>query len=280
MEQIIVGIIGRAQRLYPVLIHNLTFMSNHYHMLITPGSAKRLAEFMNFVNGNIAREAGRLAGWNRRFWARRYTAIPVSDEAPAQIERLRYALSHGCKEGLVASPRDWPGASSVHAMLEGVPMTGLWFNRTKEFTARLRGEKHDRLAYAEDEEVIISHLLPWAHLSDELNRELVATLVADIEHEHALLHKKNGTEPAGVAHVLSRHYEDRPRNSKRSPAPAFHAFAKKVRQAMADAYRAFYNAFRAAADALKAGTLDAPFPDGCFPPGRPFVGPVPEMAPG
>ena len=76
------------------------------------------------------------------------------------------------------------------------------------------------------------------------------------------------------------HYEDRPRKSKRSPAPPFHAFAKKVRKAMEEAYRAFYNAFRAAADALKTGTLDAPFPEGSFPPGRPFVGLVPDLVPG
>jgi hypothetical protein len=159
-------------------------------------------------------------------------------------------------------------------------MKGLWFNRTKEYDARLRGEKHDPLAYAKVEVVILSPLPCWAHLSPELNRELVATLVADIEHEHAVIHERNGTQPAGVAKVLSLHYEDRPRRSKRSPAPAVHAFAKEVRKAMEEAYRLFYNAFRAAADALRAGTLDAAFPDGCFPPGRPFVGPVPEMVPG
>jgi hypothetical protein len=28
-------------------------------------------------------------------------AIPISEEEEAQVERLRYVLAHGCKEGLV-----------------------------------------------------------------------------------------------------------------------------------------------------------------------------------
>ena len=63
LEKVITGIIGRGQRMYPVLIHSLSFVSNHCHLLSSPGSSKRLAELMGFVNGNIAKQAGRLAGW-------------------------------------------------------------------------------------------------------------------------------------------------------------------------------------------------------------------------
>jgi len=280
-REIIIGILGRAQRKYPLLIHSFCAMSNHIHLLLTPGSAKRLAQFMGFVNSNLAREAGRLAGWRSRFWARRYQAIVVSHEEPAQVERLRYLLSHGCKEGLVASPVHWPGAASVTAQLAGtVAIKGLWFNRTAEYNARLRGERHDPLACAEEEVMILSPLPSWAHLSPEQYRERIAGLVGEIEEETARLHAQAGTEPAGVAFVLAQRYEDVPRKPKRSPAPAVHAYARRVRKAMVEAYRAFYAAFREAAEALKAGTLDAVFPDGSFPPGRPFVGEVPELAPG
>ena len=280
LEGIILGIIGRAQRMYPLLIHDFVFMSNHYHMLLTPGSAKRLRDFMTFVNSNIAREAARLVGWKGRFWARRYKAIPVSHEDVAQIERLRYILSHGCKEGLVASSAQWPGAKSVTARLEGRRLKGLWLNRTAAHNARMRGEDVDDLAFAEEEEVILSPLPCWAHLSPGQYRECLADLVSEITKETARQHQQGGTEPAGVPYVLAQHYEDRPRKPRRSPAPLVHAYAKAVRESMVQAYRAFYNAFRAAADALEEGTRDAQFPDGSFPPGRPFVGPVPELVPG
>jgi hypothetical protein len=35
-------------------------LSNHYHLLVAPTDAEQLAEFMGFVNSNIAREVGRL----------------------------------------------------------------------------------------------------------------------------------------------------------------------------------------------------------------------------
>ena len=159
-------------------------------------------------------------------------------------------------------------------------MQGLWFSRTAEYNARMRGQKHGRLAFAGREQVMLSHLPNWWHLSAGQNRELVADLVTGIEEVTAQRHRKANTEAAGVPYVLSQHYQDKPRKPKRSPAPAFHAYAKRIRKAMEEAYRAFYAAFRTAADALKSGTLDAAFPEGSFPPGRPYVGEVPELAPG
>ena len=75
----------------------------------------------------------------------RYQAIPVSQEEGAQLERFRYILSHGVKEGLVASPKDWPGVHCAKALVEGEPLRGTWFDRTQEYAARRRGEKFDRL---------------------------------------------------------------------------------------------------------------------------------------
>ena len=99
---------------------------------------------MNYLNSNLAREAGRLYRWREKFWGRRYQAIVVSEEEAAQVNRLRYLLSQGCKEGLVARPRDWPGAQCVEALVEGVSLEGLWFDRTREYAARVRGESFHR----------------------------------------------------------------------------------------------------------------------------------------
>jgi hypothetical protein len=39
--------------------------------------------------------------WPDKVWTRRYQSIVVSNEEMAQVERFRYLLSHGVKEGLV-----------------------------------------------------------------------------------------------------------------------------------------------------------------------------------
>jgi hypothetical protein len=85
------------------------------------------------------REAGRLHGWEDKIWSRRYQAIVVSPEEAAQIERLGYVLSNGCKEGPVARPQDWPGVHSARALVQGAALTGTWFDRTQEYAARRRG---------------------------------------------------------------------------------------------------------------------------------------------
>jgi hypothetical protein len=108
LNEIILGVLGRALRLYSVPICAYAFLSSHYHLLLDITDAHQLANFMRYLNSNLAREVGRLVDWPDGIWSSRYRAIVVSQEEAAQIERLRYVLSNGCKEGLVGRPQDWP----------------------------------------------------------------------------------------------------------------------------------------------------------------------------
>ena len=74
---------------------------------------------MEYVQSNLDREVCRRHGWKDKAWSRRYSAIVISDEEAAQVDRLRYILANGCKEGLVASPREWPGVSMIRAVAVG-----------------------------------------------------------------------------------------------------------------------------------------------------------------
>jgi REP element-mobilizing transposase RayT len=142
LNEIVLGILGRAQRRYAMRVCAFTVLSNHLHLLLLPSDAEQLALFMAFFNANLAKEAGRLHGWKERLWGRRYTLQLVHPEDVAeQVQRLRYVLEQGCKEGLVRSPRDWPGASSTQALLQGASLEGVWFDRTAEYEARQRGER-------------------------------------------------------------------------------------------------------------------------------------------
>ena len=68
---LILGVIGKAQALYGMTIHAFVFLSTHAHFLLSPSSAGQLARFMQFVNANVAKEAGRLHAWPERLWSRR-----------------------------------------------------------------------------------------------------------------------------------------------------------------------------------------------------------------
>jgi hypothetical protein len=62
-----------------------------------------------------------------------------------------------------------------------------------------------------------------------------------------------------------------PNQTKKSPAPLYHAATKAAREAFWESYSAFVAAFREAAEKLKAGDRTARFPLGSFLPGLPFV---------
>ena len=280
LKSITIGILGRAQRLFQVEIHAFVFLSNHYHLLVSVRDAHQLACFMNYLNSNLAREAGRLHRWREKFWGRRYQAIVVSHEDAAQIERLRYILSHGCKEGLVARPRDWPGAHCVDALLASTPLTGLWFDRTREYSARIRGEPPSQLKYSTKEVVHLTPLPCWRHLSKGAYRRRVVRLVRQIETETADRHSREETRPLGQSAILGQDPRGRPNKVKRAAAPAFHAASRAVRNELRVAYAWFLSAYREASRSLRSGASMPRFPEGSFPPSLPFVSVEPEFAPG
>jgi REP element-mobilizing transposase RayT len=272
LDEIVVGVLGRAQRLYKVRVCGYMWASNHFHLLLDIDTAHQLAQFMCYVNSNIAREISRLYGWEDKIWSRRYQAIVISGEEEAQIARLKYLLGNGCKEGLVARPQDWPGVHVARALVKGEDLTGTWFDRTQEYAARNRGEAFDRLKYASVETLHLSPLPCWKHLPPQVWRERALNLIREIEEEAAAQRSSTGRQPLGAAAILSQDPHGRPKHSKRSPAPLFHAVSAKVRRELWEAYRWFVASFREAAEKLRAGDLDARFPLGSFPPALPFVG--------
>src|ERR1039457_3649486 len=98
LTDVILGIIGKAQELYGMTIHAFVFLSTHAHFLMSPTSAGQLALFMQFVNANVAKEAGRLHLWRERLWSRRYRSIAGADDKPAPA-RMRYLMGTAPTEG-------------------------------------------------------------------------------------------------------------------------------------------------------------------------------------
>ena len=271
VNDIVVGVLGRAQRKYPIDVCAFVFTSNHFHLLLDVGDALQLSRFMGYVNSNLARKIGRLVDWRDKIWSRRYQAIVISSEAPAQTERLRYILAHGVKEGLVERVTDWPGVHCARALLTGEALEGYWFDGTQEYAARRRGEDFDRMRYATPEVLTLSPLPCWRDLSDDMRRKLIADLVAGIESDAAVLRKHTGGQVLGASAVRGQHPFDHPKKSKKSPAPLFHAASQLVRRELYAMYGWFVGAFREASEKLRGGDRTVKFPAGSFPPALPFV---------
>src|SRR5436190_2156896 len=266
VDEITLGVLGRAQFLTGMTIYGYAFLSNHFHLVLGPADTQQLARFMGHVNSNTAREIGRLPEWNAPIWDGRYHAILISDEEPAQVGQLYYLLSHGCKEGLVDSPCAWPGVHCARALLSGRPDAGPWLDRTKLYNARRRGAKVSLNDFVENYEVILSPLPCWAHLDANAYRQRIEELVAEIERHAQARARETGRRPMGMARIRAQDPLSRPQDTARRAAPSVHAITDKARQALLRAYRAFVLCYRTASERLASGDLSVEFPEYCFPP--------------
>ena len=271
VNELVLGVLGRAQRLYGLPIMGVCVLSTHIHLLAYPQDAEQLACFMRHVGANLSKELGRLHGWSGKMWSRRYRGIPVSDEEEDQVDRLRYLLAAGVKEDLVEKAIDWPGVHSARALTRDNLLRGWWFDRSQEFAAGQRGERPGRYEYACEETLFLNPLPCWRHLSLEEVRRRVKELVRDIESQ-ALVERLKARKPVlGVDAVMAMDPHHRPQQLERSPAPDFHARRKEVRRALREAYAWVVSEHREAAERLRAGKSGVEFPEGTFPPGLPFV---------
>jgi REP element-mobilizing transposase RayT len=271
VTELTLGVLARATRLYPVEIHAFCFLSNHFHLLATVPSAARLATFMNYLNSNLARELGRVVDWRERFWGRRYQAVLVDDDEAAQLDRLVYLLRQGTKEGLVRSPREWPGAHSTQALLTGVPVFGRWFDRSLAYRARRRRIPLEESALWTTERLELSPLPAWRGRSALECQKRVESLVRAIEDEVTARTESTGVRPLGAERVCRQDPHQKPNRIRRTRVPLVHAASRESRALWSTRYRAFAEAFWNSARRLRAGITDVTFPEGCFPPALPFV---------
>lgn len=273
LNTIVRGVLARAARLYAMPVCVFVFLSNHYHLLLRPRDAPQLAAFMNYLNGNLAKEAGRLHRWRQKFWGRRYRPIPVSFEREAQIGRLKYLLEQGCKENLVATPQDWPGASSLSALCTGEPIRGVWYDRTEEYRARRCSQPVDPEEFATEEILELAPLPCWEDLAGAEVRLRVEEILQQIIEETVKRHRAAGTRPLGRRQILRQRPHAWPRRVRRSPAPRFHTASFEIRRMFEAMYRAFLDLRADALEAMREGRSPVRFPaHGIPPPWAPALG--------
>jgi hypothetical protein len=128
------------------------------------------------------------------------------------------------------------------------------------------------LKYATAETLRLSPLPCWKDLSEDRQRERVAGLVHENRGGGRCRARENRLRAARPRHaVQAQQPQDQPNQSKKSPAPLFHAASQAVCRELYEAYAWFVGCFRQAAEKWKAGDLTASFPSGSFPPGRTVV---------
>ena len=267
---LVVGALAKAQEDFPVALHAGAVMGNHWHLLMTPEDVEQQAGFVGSFTRRLSLIAGRRHDWQGPIFVERYQAIEISAEEEAQARRLKYVLANGCKEGLVASPIDWPGVPFARALLGDRVLKGVWIDRDALYEARRRGEVVSEMDFADEVEVVLEPLPCWAHLSPEGYGQAVRGLIDRVEEETAAMHAVDGTRPAGAAAVMSADPWTR-RRLERAPVSSVLAASARMWKELLDGYRARVATYRTASERLRSGVRNTVFPPNCFPPALPFV---------
>ena len=254
-----IGILAAAQELYPLVdLHAFTVLSNHWEFLASCVCAEEFSLYTGYVNGNFARECGRAHAWTGPFWGRRVRVIPCLDDT-ATIERLRYCVAQGAKEGLVASPLDWPGASAVPALVGDMTLVGERVDRDALRRAREAAQRSEGNAAAVREadytRTTTLQLTPLPVFRDLDASALRARHVALLNDVVALAAaERAGRPPLGIAAVLRQDPHAAPTTFVPTPAPPCHASSIQLKHAFLKLRSAFTLAYRHVADAI-AGLL-------------------------
>jgi REP element-mobilizing transposase RayT len=271
-NEVLGGVLARAVRLHGVELFAFGVISNHLHLVVRAPRGN-LPKFMQYLLTNVSKKVGKLVEWGGSFWERRYSAEPILDDT-ALLERVRYVLSHGVKEGLVRRCRDWPGLSCLPLMLDGQPRSFRWFNWTRRVSGNARRVKRALLddRWAEPEELRLTPLPSAALRTVNRLRRFVNRAVKAIEEQASRKYKR----VLGRSGVLKQRPHDKPALLDRKPRPLCHSAFPALIEAYRERYRGFTEAFRHASLLWRRGDPSASFPESAI---KPFVWPSSQPLP-
>ena len=98
-------------------VHAYVLMTNHVHLLVTPGAADSLPRTMQSLGRRYVRHINAIRRRSGTLWEGRYRAAPIESEAHL-LACTRYIELNPVRAGLIGHPRDYAW-SSYRAHAEG-----------------------------------------------------------------------------------------------------------------------------------------------------------------
>lgn len=119
MQAIFIGLLARAQTLYPVTICHFVVMANHVHLLIVVQDPADVPRFMEYLKRESAHAINRILGRDRHtVWTAEYDS-PIVLDAEKVIDRIVYFYTNPQQARLVQKIEHYPHLSSWRAFVKG-----------------------------------------------------------------------------------------------------------------------------------------------------------------
>ena len=272
VNEIILGLLAKMAERYGIEIFAFVFMSNHFHLLARSQSLQ-MHLFMRDFQSQLARKLNRHWGRTGTFYERRYTATEVLDDDQL-IDKLRYTVCNPCESDLVRHPKLWPGLSSWTIHKTGLPMLGRIVNRDLYWSLKRKRGNEDLSEPELVERATEDYVLPLAKLPEFQALDDAAyhdKMRGHIEDYAGALAKTRTKPCVGVKKILSQNFNDRPRNSKKSPRPICHTNCPKKRKAYLEELWEVTERYQDAVGKLREQKTQISFPQGTIPPGHQYA---------
>lgn len=262
-------------------LYAFIFLSNHLHLLLRDNQG-RLAEFMWFLQLNLARAVNRELRRHGHFFSREYDAVPVLTDADFE-ERYAYVVTNAVKAGLVARAADAPFLSSLGPALDDKPRRFRWLDRTRLHNRTRRGQPVDWREFERVYELRLAVPPQWRGQSTRARRARIRALVRGAERRYGRERRAAGRGVLGRQRILAQSPLMRPRDPARRPRVKVFCKVRELRAAylagvreLVGRYREAYGAWLAASRLAVRALVE--WPPGCYPPSS--LHPLPLMASG
>jgi REP element-mobilizing transposase RayT len=245
-------VLAVAAARYDILLHAVTVLSNHLHIVLTDPQA-RLPEFCQYLDSFVARALNTAYCRWETFWAPgSFSAVALADKEDV-VEKTVYTLANPVAAGLVATGREWPGLWSPP---EAIGTSWRSFERPNHFF----NEKGLMPVGAS-----LELSAPRGFEVDEF-RTLVSDRLAEKEKEAARKLEAEGRRFMGARRVRAQKHTDFPAGGepRRRLNPRIAARDRWKRIEALLRLRSFLDAYREALAKLRAGAKDVVFPLGTY----------------
>jgi putative transposase len=247
--------LGWAADKHGMLLHAAVAMSNHVHVVATDPRGV-YPDFLRDFNGLLARVVNAARGRWEHFWDANQTSVVLLEDEAAQLDKVVYTLTNPV--GLVDKAADWPGATSLHAVLSGTIVVAKRpenFFRTEDAGGGMPAT------------VDLSFSPPPAigDLPLQEYRSCIKERVCGIESEAAAARRATRATVLGRRGILEQRWFDKPSDvePRRQVSPNVACRDKWRRIERLQMNKLFQEVYRAARAAFRVG-LEAIFPCGTW----------------
>ena len=259
IRQLYLYTLAVCAREYDVLVHAVTLMSTHEHLVVTDTNGQ-LPDFLRRLHRLVALGTKVLRKWEGPAWDHERPSVVRLLTEPAIIEKLAYVMANPVKAGLVRRAREWPGVTVL----------------PQELGRRTWRIKRPEAFFDADnpqwpDEVELSLSLPPVLQRTYGAQQVREAVAQELEHQEHLAHrevKRRNWRVLGAERVrrLSPFQRATSFEPLRGLNPTF-AVGRGQRGVFFDAVarlRAFRKAYRQALEQWRAGLRETVFPQGTW----------------